>query len=224
MYEPAVRFPQIAQIGFVVFAAVGVYGFVAAARDGESRRACSALCALRPNYAARNRLAPDFDLPKVGGGKVRLSAYRGKTVILNFWTKTCRPCLEEMPSLAKLGQALKDHPDVVLITVSTDDTLEDARDTMKSVLGTDAPFIIGLDPDAAIVGEKYGTKLYPETWFVDPKGVIRARFDGARDWANALSVDLAESLRGPKTCEVVFGRGELKADEQGVCADLARED
>jgi thiol-disulfide isomerase/thioredoxin len=222
-YGPSVRFPQIAQLGFVVFAAVGVYGFVAAARDGESRRACSALCALRPNYAARNRLAPDFELPRLGGGKVRLSDYRGKTVILNFWTKTCRPCLEEMPSIANLAKALKDHPDVVLITISTDDSLEDARDTMKSVLGGDPPFIVAIDPDAAVVTDKYGTKLFPETWFVDPKGVIRARFDGAREWANPLSIDLAESLRIPRTCGAMFSRGEMREDDQGVCADLARD-
>lgn len=211
------------QVGFIAFAAAGVYGFVTAARDGESRRACSALCALRPNYAARNRLAPDFELPALGGGKIRLSSFRGKTVILNFWTKTCRPCLEEMPSVASLAKALRDHPDVVLLTVSTDDSLEDARDTMRSVLGGDPPFPVMIDPDSAVVTDKYGTKLYPETWFIDPNGVIRARFDGGRDWASALTVDLAESLRGGNACGVVFSNGVLKQDEAGVCDDLAHE-
>src|SRR5690606_34830923 len=97
--------PHIAQLGFIVLASLGVYGFVAAASDGESRRACAALCALRPNYAGNNRLAPDFELPELKGGKVRLSSFRGKTVIVNFWTKTCQPCLEEMPSLANLAKA-----------------------------------------------------------------------------------------------------------------------
>jgi thiol-disulfide isomerase/thioredoxin len=217
------NFAQLFQIGFVAFAATGVYGFVTAARDGESRRACSALCALRPNYAAQNRTAPDFELPVLGGGKLRLSSFRGKTVILNFWTKTCRPCLEEMPSVAGLAKALREHPDIVLLTVSTDDSLEDARDTMRSVLGGDAPFPVMLDPDAAVVSDKYGTKLFPETWFIDPQGVIRARFDGARDWASPLTIDLAESLRGGVSCDAVFSNGALKQDDFGVCADLARQ-
>lgn len=217
------HFPFVAQIGFVCFAGLGVYGFVTAARDGEARRACSALCAMRPNYAARNRLAPDFELPALGGGKVRLSSFRGKTVILNFWTKSCRPCLEEMPSIADLAKGLREHPDVVLLTVSTDETLDDARDTMRSVLGGDPPFVVMLDPEGKVVTDKYGTKLYPETWFIDPKGVIRARFDGARDWASALTVDLAESLTEPATCNAVFSGGELRRDELGVCADLAHE-
>ncbi|MFZ5890803.1 MAG: TlpA family protein disulfide reductase [Myxococcota bacterium] len=216
------QFSQFAQIGVIVFAAVGVYGFVASARDGEARRACSAMCALRPSYAARNRIAPDFELPALSGGKLKLSSFRGKTVILNFWTKNCRPCLEEMPSLANLAKALREHPNVVLLTVSTDDTLDDARDTLKSVLGGDVPFPVMIDPDSKVVGGLYGTKLYPETWFIDPNGVIRARFDGARDWASALSVDMAESLTAPLPCPVEFAKGEAREDSLGVCADLSR--
>jgi peroxiredoxin len=217
-----VHFARLAQIGCVAFAAVGVYGFVATARDGETRRACSALCALNPNYAARNRLAPDFELPALGGGKVRLSSYRGKSVILNFWTKTCRPCLEEMPSVAQLAKSLREHPNIVLLTISTDETLEDARDTMRSVLGGDPPFPVLLDPDAEIVTDKYGTKLFPETWFIDPKGVIRARFDGARDWASPLSIDLGKALASPIPCEVGFRFGKPEGDQSAVCTDLGK--
>jgi peroxiredoxin len=220
MLDRGVHFPQIAQVGFIVLASFGVYGFVATARDGETRRACASLCALRPNYAARNRLAPDFELPSNDGGKVRLSDFRGKTVIVNFWTKTCQPCLEEMPSLANLATALRSHPGVVLLTISTDETFEDVRATMKSVLGMDAPFPILLDPDAEIVTSKYGTKLFPETWVIDPSGVIHARFDGQRDWASPLTIDLAESLRGPLTCGVTFSRGRAEGPEAGRCEDL----
>lgn len=215
------QFPQIAQLGFVVLASLGVFGFVAAVQDGETRRACASLCALKPNYAANNRLAPDFELPELKGGKVRLSQYRGKTVILNFWTKTCQPCLEEMPSLANLAKALKDHPGVVLLTLSTDETFDDVRATMASVLGGDIPFPILLDPEAAIVTGKYGTKLFPETWIVGPEGTIRARFDGQRDWASPLTIDLANSLRGPTGCDVVFTRGKLSGSDAFQCADLS---
>jgi hypothetical protein len=128
-----------------------------------------------------------------------------------------------MPSLANLGKALREHPNVVLLTVSTDESLEDARDTLKSVLGGDPPFVVMVDPDAKVVREKYGTKLYPETWFIDQEGVIRARFDGARDWASALSVDLSESFGGPIPCGVEFASGTIREDALGVCADLAHD-
>ncbi len=212
---------QIAQIVFILLAAVGVYSFVASSRDGFRRELCTPMCAIRPNYAATNRLAPDFELPKIGGGTVRLSDYRGKVVILNFWTKSCRPCLEEMPSLAKLSQLLEGHRDVVLLTISTDETAEDADATLRSILGAEAPFVTAVDVDSEIVGDKFGTKLFPETWFIDPKGVVRARFDGARNWAHPLTVQFAESLLGPMTChEVEFTKGKPGGPLASMCDDL----
>ena len=44
-----------------------------------------------------DRPAPDFLLNALGGGAVRLSDYRGKTVVLNFWASWCVPCHREMP-------------------------------------------------------------------------------------------------------------------------------
>ena len=185
------------------------------------RRVCTPLCAVAPNYAARDRMAPDFELESLAGGKVTLSSYRGRVVILNFWTKTCRPCLEEMPSLAELGKVLEGHKDIALVTVSTDESAEDVRGTLKSVLNTDKPpFAVLLDPESSVVGEKFGTKLYPETWFVDPKGVIRARIDGARNWDMAMPLDFAESLKDPLACDVTFKRGRPTGDLAFLCSDL----
>jgi len=85
-----------------------------------------------------------------------------------------------------------------------------------------------LDPDAEIVTEKFGTKLFPETWFIDADGVIRARFDGERDWASPLVIDLAEGLHGQSAglaalfgspCPA-FSRGKATGDAAGVCGDL----
>lgn len=212
---------KLIELTVIACAAAGVYGFVTAAKDGETRRSCTSLCALRPQYAAQNRLAPDFELPSINGGKVSLASFRGKVVILNFWTKTCRPCLEEMPSLADLAKALKPHPGVVLVTITTDESAEDARDTMKSVLGGgDPPFEVLVDSESAIVQDKYGTKLFPETWFIDKEGVIRARFDGARNWASPLTIDLAKSLHNPIQCGVTFEAGKAYGPLAGLCGDF----
>lgn len=213
---------QLAQLVVVAIAAFGVYSFARTARDGEARRVCTSLCALGPTYAGRNRLAPDFELPSLTGEKVRFSRYRGKVVILNFWTKTCRPCLEEMPSLAELGQVVKTHDDIVLVTISTDDGAEDVRGTLQSVLGTDKPpFEVLIDEDAKVVGDMFGTKLYPETWFIDPKGVIRARVDGARTWDGSIPVGFAESLKDPYACSIGFQRGRPMGENAGLCSEVA---
>ncbi|HWZ89163.1 MAG TPA: TlpA disulfide reductase family protein [Polyangiaceae bacterium] len=215
-------FAKAAQFTCIALAAAGVYGFVSAAREGETRRACTPLCALHPDYAARNRLAPDFELPKVGGGTVKLSSYRGKIVILNFWTKTCRPCLEEMPSIAGLAKALAPHPDMVLLTISTDDNVEDARDTLKSVLGgSEPPFVVMVDSESKVVADKFGTKLFPETWFIDRSGVIRGRVDGGRDWNAALTIDLARSFDDPIQCGVEFHERRAQGPFAGICGEIA---
>jgi len=214
-------FAKLLELTFIGCAALGVYGFVTAAKDGETRRSCTSLCALRPEYAARNRLAPDFELPSINGNKVRLSSFRGKVVILNFWTKTCRPCLEEMPSIADLAKALKAHPNVALITITTDEDAKDARDTMKSVLGGgDPPFEVLIDSESSIVRDKYGTKLFPETWFIDQQGVIRARFDGGRSWASPMIIDLAESLSNPIQCDVAFDGGKPHGPMASLCGEF----
>jgi peroxiredoxin len=209
------------QTAFIAVAAFAVYSFVAAAKDGENRRVCASLCHLKPAYAARNRTAPDFELASLDGGKIRLSDYRGKTVVLNFWTKNCRPCLEEMPSLAQLASSLRGRSDVVVLAVSTDETVEDARSTLRSVLGTDAPFATVVDPESAVVAGKFGTKLYPETWIVDGKGIIRARFDGGRDWMSPLVHDLIDQLRHPLPCAVHIESGGPVPASPMTCDDVA---
>jgi thiol-disulfide isomerase/thioredoxin len=217
-----VLFAKAAQFTCIALAAAGVYGFVSSAREGETRRACTPLCAIRPDYAARNRIAPDFELPKVGGGTAKLSNYRGKLVILNFWTKTCRPCLEEMPSIAGLAKAIAPHPDMVLITVTTDDSVEDARDTLKSVLGgNEPPFVVMVDPDAKVVADKFGTKLFPETWFIDRQGVIRGRVDGGRDWSAALTLDVLRSFDDPIQCGIEFRGTHAQGPFAGICGEVA---
>jgi thiol-disulfide isomerase/thioredoxin len=211
---------QLAQLVIVVLAALGVYGFVLTARDAERRRHCTPLCAMRPAYAAQNRLAPDFELPALAGGKSRLSDYRGKVVILNFWTKTCGPCLEEMPSLAELAKVLEGNKHIALVTISTDESVEDVQGTLRSVLGGPPPFAVLVDPDAEVVSGKFGTKLFPETWFIDRDGVIRARFDGARDWSEALPIDLAKSLLDPAGCGIDFSAGRAVGKHASLCQDV----
>lgn len=209
------------QLGFAVAAAVGVFSFVRTAQDGELRRSCTPLCEVRPQYAAQNRLAPSFELPKLSGGHARFSDYAGKTVVMNFWTKNCGPCLEEMPSLARFATTLKARKDAVFLSVCTDDTVEDAKQTLSTVLPEGIPFEVLLDPDAKVVTELYGTKLYPETWFIDPSGVIRARIDGARDYSQPLFVELVESLSANPSCNIEFNRGAPRGENAWLCATPA---
>ena len=210
----------LAQLAFIVIAGIAVFAFITMAKDSETRRACVPVCAMRPAYAGRNRTAPDFELPTADGSRARLSQFRGKTVILNFWTTTCQPCLEEMPSLADLARVLRTRSDVVVLTVSTDANKETAVSALQTLLHEPkSPFPILLDPESTVVKDKFGTTLFPETWIIDPSGVIRARFDGARDWSNALVLDLIESFERPLACGVEFESGRPSGAGAAICEE-----
>lgn len=214
-----VKWTTIAQILFILVAAVAVYGFVHAAQNDQRSTGCKAMCALRPAYAGRNRIAPDFELPDMNGKPVRLSSFRGKTVFLNFWTKTCGPCLEEMPALAELGRIARSRDDIVVLTVSTDEGPDDVRDALKVALNGDPPFPVLFDPESKVVLDKYGTQLFPETWIIDPNGIIRARFDGARDWSNSLAVDVGEMVSRWGGCPIEIFKGQPRGGFAGLCTD-----
>jgi len=44
------------------------------------------------------------------------------------------------------------------------------------------------DPDKRVVRDKFGTRMYPETWVIDSEGIIRFRVDGARDWSDPVAL------------------------------------
>ncbi|HRG94768.1 MAG TPA: redoxin family protein [Polyangiaceae bacterium] len=210
----------VAQLAFVALAAVGVYSFVSVAREGETRRRCTPTCMLAPTYANANRLAPNFVLKDMTGKSVSLDSFRGKVVVLNFWTKTCGPCLQEMPELADLARIVRSKGDVVVLTVSTDEGPEAVRDTLKAVLREEPPFPVLFDPEAAVVGAKYGTHLFPETWIIDKRGVVRARFDGARDWSSSAIVQLIDQIRVGGYCPIEIENGKPRGEGARTCEAL----
>lgn len=214
-------FAPVAHLAFVAAAAIGVYSFVSVAKEAETRRRCAPTCLLRPNYAGYEKKAPSFALKDVKGNDVSLDSYRGKVVVLNFWTKTCGPCMEEMPEIADLTRILEPMKDVAVVTVSTDETAEEAHGTLKAVLRGEPPFPILMDPDLKVVREKYGTSLYPETWIIDKNGVIRARFDGAREWSSATVVQLVEQIRAGGYCPAQAREGKFVGDSARLCETVS---
>jgi peroxiredoxin len=218
---PQNLWPVLAQVAFVVVAALFVYGFVAVTKEGEVRRLCSAPCFLHPDYLAAEKRAPSFALKDMQGQSVTLESLKGKVVVLNFWTKTCGPCLEEMPELAEFTKVLRDRRDVVVLAVSTDEGPEDVKPTLQTVLREPPPFAVLFDPDLRVVRDKYGTRLFPETWFIDKQGIIRARFDGARDWNNPLFVNFIDALRGGEYCPVKIDGNSLGGKAGRICDEMS---
>lgn len=220
----------VAYLAFVLAASATVYSFVSVARDGETRRRCTPVCLLKPNYVGANRSAPSFTVKNLKGEDVTFSTdpkstassqFAGKVVVLNFWASWCGPCLKEMPALATMTQILADRKDVVVVTVSADDSVEDANMGLKSTIQGEPPFITLFDPGGKnVTTGQYGTTQFPETYLIDKHGILRARFDGPKDWSDATMIELIDQLRHDGYCPIeITGGGAPTGEAAKLCED-----
>ena len=99
---------------------------------------------------------------------------------MNFWSITCGPCVEEMPSIIDLSRMVEDRDDIEVVTVTIDRRESDVR----SVVPSTSPLTVLMDRDRSVVRGRYGTVLFPETWIIDGDGVIRMRIDAPFDWSS----------------------------------------
>jgi peroxiredoxin len=140
------------------------------------------------HYLGDSLLAPDFILRDRHGRPWRLRDRRGKLVVLNFWSITCPPCIEELPSLEHLARLMDARSDIEVVSISTDQ----GWNQVATALPSDPWLTVLFDPDKRVVRDKYGTRFYPETWLIDARGVIRFRVDGARDWSDPAALAAIE--------------------------------
>lgn len=144
-----------------------------------------------PHYLGASLSAPDFTLPRQSGGTWSLADQRGKVVVMNFWTVTCRPCIQEMPTIELLAEITKNWGDVEVVAVSTDRNWAE----VEAIIPPGSDIVSLLDADRSVVTDEFGTKLFPETWIIDKNGLVRLRFDGAFDWASPVALDLIRAYR-----------------------------
>ena len=124
---------------------------------------------LRPNSMVgdvRGLPAPDFELTSLDGKRVKLSDFRGKAVLLNFWATWCSPCKVEMPWFVEL-QNKYGNDGLVVLGVAMDDTEASKIARFTSEMGVNYPVLLGNDK----VSEDYGNVQYlPTSFFINRDG------------------------------------------------------
>jgi peroxiredoxin len=109
--------------------------------------------------------AQEFTFKDTKGQTQRLSDYRGKWVLVNFWATWCPPCLQEIPDLMALHKAHKDK-DLVVIGVALDSTSKSVE-KFAAKHKIDYPLVVGSYEMAAQIAQ---IEDLPTTYLFDPQG------------------------------------------------------
>jgi thiol-disulfide isomerase/thioredoxin len=156
--------------------------------------------------------AGDFSLSTLDGGRVRLSDYRGKVVLINFWTTWCTACIGEMPELIELQK--RHHEQLVILGVSLDSvpdedddshaaeklSLNEIRKKVARTVNTRRINYTVLLDEKNTAGSRFNGGELPTTVIVDAEGKVRRRFIGARSLSvfEAMIAEASRPISGTK--------------------------
>lgn len=133
-------------------------------------------------------VAPELALEDLDGKIHRLSDYRGRVVVVNFWATWCPPCRAEMPSLQRAWEQTQAEG---ILWLAVD--VGEGEEQIFAFSGAhEYRFPILLDRDASVLN-RWPVKGLPTTLVVDPQGRIAYRAIGGREWDDAA---LLTRIRG----------------------------
>jgi len=118
-------------------------------------------------------VAEDFALVGLDGKERRLSQYRGKVVLMNFWATWCKPCTTEMPAMQTTYDKLREKGFVVLAI----NELEDEAKVREHIQQYGHTFPVLMDRDNKIANQ-FGVFGLPVSVFIDEKGVVQEYIKG----------------------------------------------
>jgi cytochrome c biogenesis protein CcmG, thiol:disulfide interchange protein DsbE len=125
-----------------------------------------------PPVGEVSRPAPEFALQSLDGTTVRLSDYRGKVVLINFWGTWCEPCKEETPALQAAYAELQPRGfEVIGVNLYSQETGGDAG-VREFLAPYRVSYPIALDSDGE-TARSFQISPIPVSYFVDPSGNIR---------------------------------------------------
>jgi peroxiredoxin len=175
---------------------VAVVGCAVLAGAGLISTGCSNTSSVRAAVKAEGERtkAPDFTLKDSTGASVKLSDFKGKVVLLNFWATWCGPCQIEIPWFIDFQQQLKDK-DFVILGVSMDD---DGWTSVKPYLEKkkiNYRVVIGTEEVSTMYG---GVDSLPTTFLIDREGRIAQKHEGLVGKSEYLN-EIVDLLHGGKS-------------------------
>lgn len=191
--------PEYIKLPILIFCLLLVYaGFKMLPRQDEVRSSAQKLVIagfLREFHKA-DELSDGEKLPEVEllsreGRKVSLSEMtKGRVSIVNFWATWCAPCIEELPSLARLQEA---NEDILILPVSLDmqKKPEDIAEYFDKTELRDLRWFYDQD---GTLRKTLNLGVYPTTYVLDKKGNIMYVLQGPTDWSSSRALDFTRAL------------------------------
>lgn len=150
-------------IGIVFAMAILVYGVARKSGISKAQAADPAAAA-----TAQTKPAPDFELKTLDGRTVKLSDFRGKAMVLNFWATYCGPCRVEMPWLIDFYARYKSQG-LEIVGISMDDGDQEQVAAFGKEFNVNYTIVMGNHA----VGDAYGgARFLPQTFLVNREGRI----------------------------------------------------
>lgn len=133
--------------------------------------------------------AIDFELQTLDGKTVKLSDFRGKPVLLNFWATWCPPCRFEVPFLDQINQSYA-AKGLVMLAV---DIGEDSTTINNFMMSLNVSLPVLMDTDKK-VAKAYSITTIPRTFLIDNNGIIRQMVPGAFQDKAAIENELKKII------------------------------
>ncbi|MEW6126924.1 MAG: TlpA disulfide reductase family protein [Acidobacteriota bacterium] len=140
---------------------------------------------------AKAAAPPDFDVKNLDGGSFKLSSYKGKVLVLDFWAVWCPPCREEVPQLVRIAREQKERG-VEVVGLHIDDKGRTSQQGIRNFVSQfNINYTVGIASDdmfIAYLGEENDT--IPQTLVFDRNGKVIAHLIGYDD-SHAAKLDAA---------------------------------
>lgn len=134
-------------------------------------------------------------LKNASGQQFDITDYQGKVTVINFWASWCPPCVEEIPSLNNLKEAMQGKP-FQLISINYAEDAEKIRDFLKLV---NVDFPVLLDPGGELTGQ-WKVMAFPSTFVIGPDGKIHYGVNAGIHWdANEVIQKINDLLPTPSS-------------------------
>lgn len=116
-----------------------------------------------------NQQVPEFSFTNKDGKSIKLSDYKGKVILINFFATWCGPCMKEMPFIQKdLWEKLKNNDKFIILSFGRDHSQEEVNKFIESKKFT---FPIFADK-GKLIYNLFATKYIPRNYLIDSNGTV----------------------------------------------------